>query len=170
MIFIFSFFSYRENFFRLCCIILDDVSASLRKIFHSKFEEKYKNKWEKHKGTLENTGKWFLGKEKNNIKLNGDQKRLIENGCIKNWDTTLLTHALIYSSHNLLSPQSKERDAVKTLSKLRNDEYGHCSSASITKEKLDNVVQKIEAQYKILNQPCQTLQKILKGIIITSLY
>ncbi len=227
---------------------MDDIPASLRKIFHGKFEEKYKNEWKVYKGTHGKTGEWFFEKERFAKNLRDPQKQLIKDGCIEKWDTTLLTHTLIYSSHFLLLSQipcgnelkvkkgkgndkilelstssvvdftqnvkkdddvlldfgkclsgklqvtdvrqreivllvspsgnlmdayicSQEWNAVKTLSNLRNTKFAHCpSTSSITKKELDDVVQKIETQYKTLKLPCQSLQDILEGIIITSLY
>ncbi len=87
---------YRVAFVRLCHIIVDHVPKFLRNIFLDKFNFQMKKQW----GTAD--GKWFLKNEKFKSKLNSKQKQLIEAGDINKWDMTILSHALLYSSHFLL--------------------------------------------------------------------
>ena len=81
---------------------MEDVQACLCKTFQQKFEHKYKKPWNVYKGSSAETGKWFFTKDRFSSRLSKPQEALVRSGCLEKWDTTLLTHALIYSSHFLL--------------------------------------------------------------------
>lgn len=90
---------------------MDHVPNFLREHFHKCFQNKMKKPWGDYSGTPALTGKWFYKNDNFTSKLYGQQKRIIEAGDTNNWDTTILIHALLYSSHFLLlsNPLSLEK-------------------------------------------------------------
>lgn len=90
---------YRINFFRLCRIVLEDIPDVLRHVFKDEVMNKIQKPW------LDNQrcGQAFLQQDRFQSNLNRRQKDLLSSGQTNDWDTTLLVHALLFSSHFLLA-------------------------------------------------------------------
>ena len=102
---------------------MEDVPDILRWFFYQEISNKYKRQWVDGK----NWGKWFLQQDRFISKLSPTQKQNLENGQTQNWDSTLLFHALLYSSHLLLadpipgnqvSIQHNSKKLVSTIPKI----------------------------------------------------
>ena len=78
---------------------MEDVPDILRWLFYQKISHKYKRQWVDDK----NWGKWFLQQDRFTSKLSSTQKQNLANGQTQYWDSTLLFHTLLYSSHLLLA-------------------------------------------------------------------
>ena len=89
----------RINFFRLSRIILDDIPEVLRDIFKAKISAKTGKRWQDNL----QWGRWLLQWERFDSKLSKQQKQILESGNTQQWDSTLLSHVLLYSSHLLLA-------------------------------------------------------------------
>ena len=78
---------------------MEDVPDILRQLFYQKISNKYKRQWVDGK----NWGNWFLQQDRFTSKLSSTQKKNLANGQTLDWDSTLLFHTLLYSSHLLLA-------------------------------------------------------------------
>ena len=92
---------YRLNYFRVCRVVLDHVPFVLRNVFRAQINRKLTppNQWQDTPAY----GKWFQSSDRWTEKLSPEMKRIIQQGNTQEWDTTLLFHALLHSSHCLLS-------------------------------------------------------------------
>ena len=106
---------------------MEDVPDILRWLFYQKILNKYKRQWVDGK----NCGKWFLQQDRFISKLSPTQKQNLENGQTQNWDSTLLFHALLYSSHLLLADPipgnqvSIQRNSKKLVSTIPKINFTH---------------------------------------------
>ena len=91
-------FSCSINFYRLCCVVLDDIPEVLRDVFKQNVQAKHKYNWT----DTPKSGQWLLQQEKLNSKLSLQQRQLLENGNTNDWDSALLFHVLLYSNLHLL--------------------------------------------------------------------
>ena len=87
------------NFLQLSSIFLDHIPRQLRDIFKQRILEKYKKQW------LDNQrfGAWLIQQERWHSKLLPDERRKLNYGILEEWNSPLLFHLLLYSSHCLLA-------------------------------------------------------------------
>ena len=78
---------------------MEDVPDILRWLFCQKISNKYKRQWVDGR----KWGTWFFQQERFTSKLSSIQIQILKNGLTQEWDSTLLFHALLYSSHLLLA-------------------------------------------------------------------
>lgn len=87
----------RLNYFRVCRIILDHIPQVLRGMFYNR--QRSRGPW--RDSSVD--GKWFMGNEQWDSRLSQVMRTKIEQGDSKSWDSTILFHVLLYSSHCLFA-------------------------------------------------------------------
>ena len=158
---------YRANFFRMCLIILDDVSEVLREAFLDVYEKYSGKRWSAHYGQ-------DLRKdmEAADAFIFDHQKKLINKGDPAKWDTTLLCSVL---GTNIWGDKlsGDKRKAVDEIRKLRNYCFHH-STSEVSSTKLSNSVKTIERAYRALIQDrskqslsIERMKQVSKGELIT---
>ena len=95
---------------KLSRIILEDVPDVLRSLFYQEIVRRHARQWFNNA----KWGKWFLQQDRFTLKLTVHQKQTIESGLTQNWDSTLLFHALLYSSHFLLADSIPGQQLIVT--------------------------------------------------------
>ena len=78
---------------------MEDIPDILRWLFYQQILNKHKRQWVDGL----KCGRWFLQQDKFTSKLSSTQKQNLANGQTLDWDSTLLFHTLLYSSHFLLA-------------------------------------------------------------------
>ena len=139
---ILTFYSFRDNFLRLCLIVIDNISKVLRIVFQSIYCQKTGNPWDSSNGPQ-------LCSEilNRNIKLHLDQVVRLCNGDQQEWDVTLLCYVLLNScwTRTLVN-----RKAVEKLRDIRNKCFAHPSKAGISKDDLYRIVEEVSKAYSDL--------------------
>ena len=148
-----------QNFIKMTKIFLDVAPRHLRKLFIDKWDEKYPNqKWQSDNVS----GSILIDKLPPEVKSNRRNKLYIdkmEAGNEKNWDTTTLVFAMLFSQLNLIQvcrPKNKRKiplhtsEEIDIIRETRNEFFAHassmkCSSASFMDivSKMKNVAKKI---------------------------
>lgn len=131
----------------MCLIILDDVSEVLREAFLDVYKKRSGNAWipKSHHGR-------DLRKdlEKAKASIDNNQKKLLNEGDHKNWDTTLLCSVL--SANIWGSKLSGDKvKAVDDIRQIRNYCFHH-STSEVPAAKLSSSVTTIERVYRVLIQ------------------
>ena len=104
---------FRLNCLKLISIFKDDVTDILRSQFKKYIQNRYQSRWEDD----ETSGVDFEKMERFRSKLSNESIELLKCGDTSKWDLTLLTHAILYSSHILLgipNPEDKKIEAYLT--------------------------------------------------------
>ena len=123
-----------ENFVKIAKIVLDVVPRHLRKLFITKWEEKYPNeKWESNS----TSGDALVAKIAN---VNRNYAEKLKAGDEQQWDTTVLVYVFLYSGLNLIHPcrNPKEKrnsplrisEEINIIRETRNEFFGHATQMS----------------------------------------
>ena len=140
---------YSINFLYTAQVILNHVPSVLRKVFLKKVGSVYHGEMDPS-----NFGKWLQSKQVKH-KYSKQQKTL-DNGNVKEWDTTLLCHLLLeektLTSLNNGAPLigqkvSKEYKAVHKLREIRNEHFAHLSKAEVPEDVLKKLIEDVKRLY-----------------------
>ena len=146
-----------ENFIKMTKIILDVVPRYLREYFIDKWNQKYPNqKWQS-----DNEHGAFLIDELppavKNLKQNKLYLDKMKSGNEKDWDTSTLVFAMLYSQLNLIQgcrPRNQQRAPFRTSEEIdivretRNKFFAHASSTKCSSAAFTDMVSKIKSAAK----------------------
>ena len=129
-----------ENFVKIAKIVLDVVPHYLRKLFITKWEEKYPNeKWESNiiSGNALVAEMTKVGK-----KVRKDYKDKLEAGDEQQWDTTILVYVFLYSGLNLIDQRISGK--IDIIRETRNEFFGHATQMPCPSHDLTAIVNKLK--------------------------
>ena len=143
-----------ENFIKVTKMILEVIPKYLRQLFIEKWDHKYKNqKWQS--GSV--SGKFLIGKLPNAVKNDWRNTVYVENmkvGDEKNWDTTTLVFALLFSQLNLIpvrrqkvhrSPPLRISEEIDIIREVRNEFLAHFKSMKCSSTTFQDITSKIRS-------------------------
>ena len=143
-----------ENFVKIARIVLDVVPHHLRKLFITKWEEKYPNeKWESN-GT---SGDALVAKIAN---VNRNYAEKLKAGDEQQWDTTVLVYIFLYSGLNLIDPCRNPREKrvpplriseeIDIIRETRNEFFDHAAQMSCPSHDFTALVGKLKSVARII--------------------
>ena len=127
---------FRNNFFRLCRIVLEHFPNVLRAIFKSEFHQKYGHVWEDNSSS----GNFLMSIDHWQPKLGKAQMNYLKNGNTAKWDSAFLFHVLLHSSLCLFSDKLQGTQCIITA-------QSNVVSASMQNMNFQNVLQ---SGYKVI--------------------
>ena len=138
-----------ENFVKIARIVLDVVPHYLRKLFITKWEEKYPNeKWESNS----TSGDALVAKI---ASVNKNYADKLKAGDEQQWDTTILVYVFLYSGLKLIDPcrNPKEKrnpplrisEEIYIISETRNELFGHATQMSCPWHDLTALVDRLKS-------------------------
>jgi len=141
-----------ENFVKIAKIVLDVVPHYLRKLFITKWEEKYPNeKWESNNIS----GNALVAKIAH---VNNNYAEKLKAGDEQQWDTTTLVYVLLYSNLNLIDQCRKPKETripplriseeIDIIRETRNEYFGHLPQMSCPSHDFTAIVDKLKSVAK----------------------
>jgi len=138
----------KENFVKIARIVLDVVPHYLRKLFITKWEEKYPNeKWQSNN----TSGDALVAKV---AKVNNNYADKLKAGDEQKWDTTILVYVFLYSGLNLIDPCREPKQArvpplriseeIDIIRETRNEFFGHATQMSCLSHDFTAIVDKLK--------------------------
>ena len=138
-----------ENFVKITKIVLDVVPHHLRKLFITKWEEKYPiEKWQSN-----NTSGDALVAKIASVNRNYADK--LKAGDEQQWDTTVLVYVFLYSGLKLIdqcrNPKEKRNPPLRTSEEIdiiretRNEFFGHATQMSCPSNDFTALVDKLKS-------------------------
>ena len=85
------------NFFRICYIVFDLIPKSLRSVFKSEWDIRYKGSFGEWKDTTQNGSDFFNSESKKSRSRNARLLTTIKNGNTAEWDCSCLFFAILFS-------------------------------------------------------------------------
>ena len=129
-----------ENFVKVAKIVLDVVPHYLRKLFITKWEEKYPNeKWQSNN----TSGDALVAKI---AKVNKRYADKLKAGDEQQWDTTILVYVFLYSGLNLIDQLISEK--IDIIRETRNEFFGHATQMSCPSHDFTAIVDKLKSVAK----------------------
>ena len=140
----------KENYLKISEIVLEIVPKYLRILFKELWDRKYPEMmWQSSEASGE-----FLGKELGDKffedKKNKDCASLILKGNEQDWDTTMLARVMLDNKLDLIQNDSKVRQRVENLKKIRNDSFRRLSKVSYPSDRCADVIGAIKTEVKSL--------------------
>ena len=138
-----------ENFVKIAKIVLDVVPHHLRKLFITKWEEKYPNeKWESNS----TSGDALVAKI---ASVNKNYADKLKAGDEQQWDTTILVYVFLYSGLKLIdqcrNPKEKRNpplrisEEIDIIRETRNEFFGHAAQMSFPSNDFAALVDKLKS-------------------------
>ncbi|XP_015766755.1 PREDICTED: uncharacterized protein LOC107345548 [Acropora digitifera] len=166
------------NFFRVCFITTEELTAGLRTIFKQEWDNRYATTLGKWKDKPKN-GQHFKKKEsQENQERNEELLATMIDGNTAEWDCTMLFYAILYSDCIGRGLNAVVRSNVHELRKFRNEVFGHVPQAQISRPKFQSAIAKVQGAFQALglstakiqeirnqeNFPTRHLKKVLKEV------
>ena len=137
-----------ENFVKIARIVLDVFPHYLRKLFITKWEEKYPNeKWQSNN----TSGDALVAKI---AKVNKNYADKLKAGDEQQWDTTILVYIFLYSGLNLIDPCREPKETripplriseeIDIIRDTRNKVFGHLPQMSCSSHDFSAIVDKLK--------------------------
>ena len=138
-----------ENFVKIARIVLDVVPYHLRKLFITKWEEKYPNeKWQSNS----TSGDALVTKI---ASVNRNYADKLKAGDEQQWDTTILVYVFLYSGLKLIdqcrNPKEKRipplriSEEIDIIRETRNEVFGHATQMSCPTHDFTALVDKLKS-------------------------
>ena len=138
-----------ESFVKIAKIVLDVVPHHLRKLFITKWEEKYPNeKWESNS----TSGDALVSKI---ASVNRNYADKLKAGDEQQWDTTVLVYVFLYSGLKLIdqcrNPKEKRNpplrisEEIDIIRETRNEFFGHATQMSCPSDDFAELVDKLKS-------------------------
>ncbi|XP_072015585.1 uncharacterized protein [Amphiura filiformis] len=135
-----------KNFFKLAFILLEITTERLRNIFKQEWDTQHPNNpWRDDNNSLQ----YFIHILKNGGTWKNNKSKVPKSGDRNDWDPTALFFMLLYSGALNLHAMLKQH--VNKLREIRNEYFGHPSSASLSDTKFQVVYKDIEVCMCALN-------------------
>jgi len=142
----------KENFVKIVRIVLDVVPHYLRKLFITKWEEKYPNeKWQSNN----TSGNALVAKV---AKVNNNYADKLKAGDEQQWDTTVLVYVFLYSGLSLIDqcrnpketriPPLRISEEIDIIRETRNEFFGHPPQMSCPSHDFTAIVDKLKSVAK----------------------
>ena len=141
-----------ENFVKIAKIVLDVLPHHLRKLFITKWEEKYPNETWKSNST---SGDALVAKIAN---INRNYAEKLKAGDEQQWDTTILVYVFLYSGLKLIdqcrNPKEKRNPPLRISEEMdiiretRNEVFGHATQMSCPTHDFTALVDKLKSVAK----------------------
>ena len=142
----------KENFVKIARIILDVVPHYLRKLFITKWEEKYPNeKWQSNN----TSGDALVAKV---AKVNNNYAEKLKAGDEQQWDTTILVYVFLYSGLSLIDQCRNPKETriqplriseeIDIIRETRNEFFGHATQMSCLSHDFTAIVDKLKSVAK----------------------
>ena len=148
------------NFFRICDITANIITAGLRTVFKQEWDKKYKVSLGEWQGTLKN-GHDFEGHEPPaSKKKNARLLNIMKNGNSKEWDCTALFFAILFSSSIGKSLSATVYSHVDDLRAFRNEIFAHVSKGTISDTDFKALIGRVEVAFVGLSLPVGDVKAI----------
>ena len=162
-----------ENFWRLFCIMFDDVAINLRKLFKKKFCTRYSRPWRDN----QTSGQYFINQSKFNKPADLQIITVIENGNTKSFDLTVLFACLLSSGTGIMQPIRKEEkypyresERINALRCIRNDVLTHAKSTTLSSRLFEDKIKLLDDIYKQLRWDTTEMLRLSQEPLVTEDY
>ncbi|XP_072019613.1 uncharacterized protein [Amphiura filiformis] len=137
-----------RNFFKLAFILLEIVTEQLRNVFKQEWDKQHPNNpWRDDNNSLQ----YFIQILKNGRTWKNNKSKVPKSGNRSDWDPTALFFMLLYSGTLNLPAVLKQH--IDKLRQIRNEYFGHPSTASLSNAKFQAIYKDIEVCVCGLNCP-----------------
>ncbi|CAH3127574.1 unnamed protein product [Pocillopora meandrina] len=147
------------NYYKICHVTTDILTAGLRTIFKQEWDSRYGATLGEWKDDPSN-GKDFYSKESpRNQRRNKHMLSTMIKGNRAEWDSTMLFYAILYSDciYNL---NAVVRTNVDDLRKFRNEEFAHMPQGQLSELEFKNAIGKVFAAFQALGLSTVEIQEI----------
>ena len=147
------------NYYKICHVTTDILTAGLRTIFKQEWDSRYGATLGEWKDDPSN-GKDFYSKESpRNQRRNKHMLSTMIKGNRAEWDSTMLLYAILYSDciYNL---NAVVRTNVDDLRKFRNEEFAHMPQGQLSELEFKNAIGKVFAAFQALGLSTVEIQEI----------
>ncbi|XP_072024212.1 uncharacterized protein [Amphiura filiformis] len=147
--------SENKNFFKLAFILLETVTEQLRSVFKHEWDRHHpSDPWEDDNNSLQH----FIQILKNDGTWKKNKSKVPKSGNRNDWDPTALFFMLLYSGALNLPAVLKQH--IDKLRQIRNEYFGHPSTASLSDAKFQAVYKDIEVCMDGLNYSARFKQEM----------
>ncbi|XP_044175421.1 uncharacterized protein LOC114947820 [Acropora millepora] len=148
------------NFFRVCFITTEELTAGLRTIFKQEWDNRYattRGKWE----DKAKNGEHFRKEEsQENRERNKELLATMINGNRAEWDCTMLFYAILYSDCIGRYLNAVVWSNVDDLRKFRNEVFAHVPQAQISREKFQSATAQVQGAFQALGLSTVKIEEI----------
>ena len=147
------------NYYKICHVTTDILTAGLRTIFKQEWDSRYRTTLGEWKDDPSN-GKDFYSKESpRNQRRNKHMLSTMIKGNRAEWDSTMLLYAILYSDC-IYSLNAVVRTNVDDLRKFRNEEFAHMPQGQLSELEFKNAIGKVFAAFQALGLSTVEIQEI----------
>ncbi|XP_022791285.1 uncharacterized protein LOC111330651 [Stylophora pistillata] len=147
------------NFFRICYIVFDLVPKSLRSMFKSEWDIRYKGRFGEWKDTTQNGRDFFNSESKKSRSKNARLLATIKNGNTAEWDCSCLFFAILFSDSIGTTLSGSARTNVDDLREFRNY-IAHKTEAQFTDAEFYKCIGRVLVDVSSLNLPTSYIEEV----------
>ena len=151
------------NFFRVCFITTEELTAGLRTIFKQEWDNRYATTLGEWKDEPKNGQDFVNGEFPENQERNEKLLKTMVNGNRAEWDCTMLFYAILFSDCvGRRRLNSGVKSHVHDLKTFRNDVFAHLPQAKISNENFKNAIAEVQRAFQALGLSTVNIQEIRK--------
>ena len=148
------------NYYRICYLTTDILAEGLGEIFKREWDKLYKTTTGEWKDEPLNGMDFYNGESPRNQRRNVHLLATMKNGNRKEWDSTMLFYAILYSDCVGPGLSATVRNNVDDLRKFMNQEFAHKRQGSLSEIDFQNAVSKVEVTFQALSLPTVKIQDL----------
>ena len=147
------------NFFRICYIVFDLIPKSLRSVFKSEWDIRYKGSFGEWKDTTQNGSDFFNSESKKSRSRNARLLTTIKNGNTAEWDCSCLFFAILFSDSIGTTLSRLVRTNVNDLREFRNY-IAHITEAKFTDAGFHNSIGRVLVDFSSMGLPISDIEEV----------
>ncbi|XP_067019616.1 uncharacterized protein [Acropora muricata] len=148
------------NYYRICCIITDELTDGLRTIFKQEWDNRYATTLGEWKDEAKNGQDFKNGESPRNQARNQELLGTMINGNRTEWDCTMLFYAILYSDCIGRGLNAVVRSNVDDLRKFRYQDFAHLPRGQISEPKFQSAIAKVQGVFQALGLSTVKIQEI----------
>ena len=154
-----KFTTEQLNYFRICYVVTDILTESLRKIFKQEWDSRYKTTLGKWQDSSKNGTDFISMESRRNQQRYASSVSTIVRGNTAEWDCVMLFRAILYSDpiHNL---NPNVRLNVEFLRKFRSLEFAHVPQGCLSDVRFNSAITEVENAFRALGLDTNSILEI----------
>nr|XP_058960589.1 uncharacterized protein LOC131787507 [Pocillopora verrucosa] len=147
------------NYYKICHVTTDILTAGLRTIFKQEWDSRYGATLGEWKDDPSNGKDFYSNESPRNQRRNKHMLSTMIKGNRAEWDSTMLFYAILYSDC-IYSLNAVVRTNVDDLRKFRNEEFAHMPQGQLSELDFKNAIGKVFAAFQALGLSTVEIQEI----------